>query len=54
MGLCNFFSFICCPKRFHRNNVLNIDESEEVILDVDEFEQIYRESSRLVDVYLES
>lgn len=51
MGLCNLISYICCPRRYHRNNVL--DKEVEIKLKIDEFEEVYRESSRLVEISLE-
>ena len=54
MGLCNFISYICCPRRFHRNNVLDDEKNDaEIKLKIDEFEEVFRETSRLVEVSLE-
>ena len=53
MGLCNLLAFICCPRRYHRINVLSKVDVEEVKIMVDEFEEVYKEKSRLVDVEIE-
>lgn len=50
MGVCNLLVYLCCPRRYHTNNVLGKIDIDEVILAVDEFEEVYKESSRLVDV----
>lgn len=54
MGLCNLFIFLCCPKRYHRINVLDKVNIDEVRAMVDEFEEVYKESSKLVDVEIDN
>ena len=53
MGFCNFLAFLCCPRRYHINNVLKNKDRDEVTMLVDEFDALYLESSSLVDVSLE-
>ena len=50
MGFCNLLAFLCCPRRYHRINVLDKVNTDEVKIMVDEFEEVYKESSRLVDI----
>jgi hypothetical protein len=52
MGFCNLLSYLCCPRRFHQNNVLSGVDVEEVYRKVDEYESLYTESPRLADVPL--
>ncbi|CAM9533021.1 unnamed protein product [Pylaiella littoralis] len=52
MDFCNVIAFLCCPRRFHRNNVLKNVDLDEIQMNIDEFEALYMESSRLVDVHI--
>lgn len=52
MRICNLLAFLCCPRRYHKDNVLKNLDIEEIHMKVDEFEALYVESSRLVDVDL--
>lgn len=50
MGFCNLLAFLCCPRRYHRINVLSKVDIEEVKIMVDEFEEMYKQKSTLVDI----
>jgi len=54
MGLCTLISFLFCPRRYHKNNVLERVEDDEINMIVDEFEALYMESSNLVEICIDS